>query len=55
MPTYDYKAALQVLTETEKNRIVCLYLSSDTAALGLSVSISLSCYDCRTQAIWYRG
>ncbi|KAK1074321.1 hypothetical protein LTR74_001245 [Friedmanniomyces endolithicus] len=36
MPTYDYKAALQVLTETEKNRIVCLYLSSDTAALGLS-------------------
>ncbi|KAK0265181.1 hypothetical protein B0A54_12558 [Friedmanniomyces endolithicus] len=34
MPTHDYKAALQVLTEMEKNRIVCLYLSSDTAAIG---------------------
>ncbi len=55
MPTYDYKAALEVLTETEKNRIVCLYLSSDTAAIGSSVSISLSCHDGHTQAISYPG
>ncbi|TKA78051.1 hypothetical protein B0A55_02126 [Friedmanniomyces simplex] len=37
MPTYEYKTALSVLTETEKNRVVCLYLSSDTAILNASI------------------
>ncbi|KAK3620682.1 hypothetical protein LTR56_023274 [Elasticomyces elasticus] len=40
MPTYDYqtvKTALSVLTEGEKNRIVSLYLSSDTTAVNAMV------------------
>ena len=40
MPTYDYVIAQTVLTETEKNRIVCIYLSGDTAAINNLVSFS---------------
>ncbi|KAK3070374.1 hypothetical protein LTR53_010572 [Teratosphaeriaceae sp. CCFEE 6253] len=34
MPSYDYSIAQGVLTDTEKNRIVCLYLSSDTPSVN---------------------
>jgi len=39
---YDYKIALETLSEQEKNRIVCLYLSCDTAAFNGIVRLPLA-------------
>ncbi|KAK5716313.1 hypothetical protein LTR17_016427 [Elasticomyces elasticus] len=37
MPTYDYKYAKGALTETEKDRILCIYLNGDMTALNSSI------------------
>lgn len=34
MPSYDYTIAKEVLNEADKDRIVCLYLSSDPSAVS---------------------
>ncbi|KAK4626897.1 hypothetical protein CLAFUW4_04051 [Fulvia fulva] len=33
MPKYSYQAAKSVITEADKNRIICIYLSCDTSAI----------------------
>ena len=42
--SYDYKIAKDTLTETDKNRLVCLYVSCETAALnGIVRPLALLC------------
>ncbi|EME43392.1 hypothetical protein DOTSEDRAFT_25343 [Dothistroma septosporum NZE10] len=55
MPSYDYTTTKEVLNEADKDRIVCIYLSSDPSAVNHPRNPPLDAHANKHQVDWARA